>query len=721
MGIDIIRFKPGNRDYYSYLGYSSALSMQFSEIVLSEMQNSLSPDFIETQDYHGIGYYLILKKRLGEKQLVDIPIVLTAHAPSYYYLDCNQAPVFALPDYWTGEMEKWVMQAADVLISPSHYLVENVKQYLNGNHKNYHIIRNPYKIPTPTVSNTFPEVEDIVFFGKLTYQKGCLQLLKYLSALWDEGLDKRVSFIGDDHYFEPKQINMKEYLITKFKKHFENGYFTFEGKLNPEQLEKRLNKASLIIVPSLVDNFPYAVVESMLQGKVLLISDGGGQSEMIEDGKSGFVYKATCFESFRQKFKVAAGISSTEALIISANAKSRINSMCNYENVYAQKIKVLNSFTNNKKEFFPFVNVIDKVGYKVKSEGLKGKLSIVVPYYNTGKYIKETIESIYQITYEDFEVIVVNDGSDDAESISILNALEKKYEFKVISQKNAGLSAARNTGVTGASGEYIAFLDADDKIHPEFYVRAINILKKYSNLSFVSSWVKYFDASEGIWPAQNPEPPFLLLQNMVNAGFLCRKIDYLNFGVNDSKFEYGMEDYDANMTLLENGCRGVVLPEPLYYYRIHSASMARGFNKFNRLYLYRIMSNKHKALYQKYGYEIFNLLLANGPSYLYDNPTLKPATDVIEYQKRIKDLEEAVGWYDRTLKYHEHTMKTQVNSKPEDPFPTAHLAHNANSYEDLKAWYHKEYEVLPLWYKRAGHVVKVLQGNRSLKSLFKKD
>ena len=154
-------------------------------------------------------------------------------------------------------------------------------------------------------------------------------------------------------------------------------------------------------------------------------------------------------------------------------------------------------------------------------------------------------------------------------------------------------------------------------------------MRQYNNLSFVSSWSKYFEGSEDIWAAQNPEPPFLLLHNMVNCGFVCRREDYYNFGMNDTMFEYGLEDYDANISLLKNGCRGVVIPEPLYYYRVHPQSMARGFNKTNQLYLYSLLVNKHADFYNQYSEEIFNLLQSNGPSYLYDNPTQIPGTGLM--------------------------------------------------------------------------------------------
>ena len=101
------------------------------------------------------------------------------------------------------------------------------------------------------------------------------------------------------------------------------------------------------------------------------------------------------------------------------------------------------------------------------------KYSVVIPLYNKANYIEETIRSVLDQTCQDFEVVVVNDGSTD-------NSLEtaKKFEsdrVRVIDQVNQGVAVARNTGIHNARGSYIAFLDADDEWHPH-YLETIDAL-----------------------------------------------------------------------------------------------------------------------------------------------------------------------------------------------------------------------------------------------------
>ena len=90
------------------------------------------------------------------------------------------------------------------------------------------------------------------------------------------------------------------------------------------------------------------------------------------------------------------------------------------------------------------------------------KFSIIIPVYNVEDYIKKCLDSVFNQTYKDFEVIVVNDGTKD-NSMDIV----KNYDVKIINQENSGLSEARNTGVKNAKGEYLVFLDSDDFIEKD--------------------------------------------------------------------------------------------------------------------------------------------------------------------------------------------------------------------------------------------------------------
>lgn len=115
-------------------------------------------------------------------------------------------------------------------------------------------------------------------------------------------------------------------------------------------------------------------------------------------------------------------------------------------------------------------------------------VSIITPCYNGEKYISETIDSVLNQTYPNFEMIIVDDGSQD-ESANIVKEYQKKdLRIKFLQQSNAGSAAARNNGIRHANGRYIALLDADDVWKPYFLEEQINFMKQKNAICVYSSY-----------------------------------------------------------------------------------------------------------------------------------------------------------------------------------------------------------------------------------------
>ena len=106
-------------------------------------------------------------------------------------------------------------------------------------------------------------------------------------------------------------------------------------------------------------------------------------------------------------------------------------------------------------------------------------ISVIVPVYNVESYIAECIESIQNQTYMNLEIILVNDGSTDASGDICDQYAAYDERIKVIHQENGGLSAARNTGIEAANGDYISFVDSDDYIRLTLFEDMLQLLKEY--------------------------------------------------------------------------------------------------------------------------------------------------------------------------------------------------------------------------------------------------
>ena len=117
------------------------------------------------------------------------------------------------------------------------------------------------------------------------------------------------------------------------------------------------------------------------------------------------------------------------------------------------------------------------------------KLSIIIPIYNTAKYLKECLESVVNQRYKNIEVICVDDGSTD-DSVKIVEEFcQKDNRFKLIKCAHQGVSRTRNIGLENTTGEYITFIDSDDTIEPEIYVESLKYIKM---ADFVCFKIKVF-------------------------------------------------------------------------------------------------------------------------------------------------------------------------------------------------------------------------------------
>ena len=109
----------------------------------------------------------------------------------------------------------------------------------------------------------------------------------------------------------------------------------------------------------------------------------------------------------------------------------------------------------------------------------ESQISVIVPVYNVEKYLARCVASILAQTYENLEVILVDDGATDRSGLICDEFASKDSSVKVIHKKNGGLSSARNAGLETAAGEYIAFVDSDDWIEPDAYAHMMQLMKKH--------------------------------------------------------------------------------------------------------------------------------------------------------------------------------------------------------------------------------------------------
>ena len=217
------------------------------------------------------------------------------------------------------------------------------------------------------------------------------------------------------------------------------------------------------------------------------------------------------------------------------------------------------------------------------------KISVIIPVYNGEKTIQETIESVLNQSESDFELIVINDGSQDA-TLDIVASI-RDPRLKVFSYPNGGVSASRNRGFFHAEGEFIAFLDADDLWTPEKLEAQLKALQKNPQAAVAYSWLDHIDESgqflrSGCRRTSTGDvyKDFLLAQFLENfSNALIRKQALLEVGGFDESLTHA-EDWDMFLRLAAR-YNFVAVPSTQILYRRSANSATANYYKMEAGFL----------------------------------------------------------------------------------------------------------------------------------------
>ncbi|MDP8315492.1 MAG: glycosyltransferase [Candidatus Celaenobacter antarcticus] len=207
------------------------------------------------------------------------------------------------------------------------------------------------------------------------------------------------------------------------------------------------------------------------------------------------------------------------------------------------------------------------------------KVSVIIPAYNSAKFIREAVESVSNQTHKNLEIIIIDDGSTDDTKQIVQNYNDR---IKYFYQKNEGAAAARNLGITKSTGDYIAFLDADDIWEKYKIEKQLSIITRYPEYKFVYCDVDFVNSNKKtiqnyprkveilkgdiLLPFINKY--FLLLPTIILDSKCISKIGYFN-----KNLKVG-EDFDFILRLTKN-YKGYGIGEKLYMRRIHKNSLSR--------------------------------------------------------------------------------------------------------------------------------------------------
>ena len=226
---------------------------------------------------------------------------------------------------------------------------------------------------------------------------------------------------------------------------------------------------------------------------------------------------------------------------------------------------------------------------KIADYESKALISIIVPIYNVEKYLRQCLDSVLNQTYQNFECLLINDGSPDNSAGICKEYVDKDARFHYFEKENGGLASARNLGIKYSKGKYITFIDSDDWVESDYLEVLHSKIKEY-NTDFVISSYKKFDMDEDcfylhiwdqdyyerIWTSQELLSQLPNLENYdgsytVSWGKLFKRSIFDEILFNEQR-KFG-EDFECSFKLYLSMTSCLYIHKALYNYRLHSESM----------------------------------------------------------------------------------------------------------------------------------------------------
>lgn len=248
----------------------------------------------------------------------------------------------------------------------------------------------------------------------------------------------------------------------------------------------------------------------------------------------------------------------------------------------------------------------------------KPLVSFIIPFYNGGVLLQETIDSIFKQSYQNFEIWIVNDGSTDDASLSKLESLFGKPKIKIIHQDNAGPSVARNNAIKQAKGEIIVPLDADDLVSPNALETAISVFSQNPSVDVVYGNLQFFGGKNEIKTQTFINTQTQFIYNQLAVCCFIKKAVFDKVGYYDEFLSKpGLEDWEFWIRVSQHGCMLKKVDEVFFNIRINEDSRTFKVANKNVDMIKEYVFKKHALFFAKEYENVFyqKKMLAETPDY----------------------------------------------------------------------------------------------------------
>lgn len=561
-------------------------------------------DVIHFQDWQANGFHAIQAKRTTS-DFLHTKLTVTMHSSTeWIHEGMRQWLVAPLEEAKLQWCERYCCANSDLLISPSEYMIrwaESRQWTLPANR-----VIAPCPIDREGISPaTRPAGLRIAFFGRLEERKGLVIFCDALRLI-PEGTRARIETIyfigklGDTSAGKAGGFIRQTMDACGVGHEIHTNFDSFQARSFIKQT------GAVAIIPSLLDNLPLTVIECCCDGIPVIASNAGGIPELLPPEQ---LFPPT-----------PRGIAGALTELIE-NPDFRFGTL--YDPLRARQIWLDLTATAT----CPGDDQRSGVGPNKAIEVIGNPLvSICVPHFNYGKYLPLLLDSILASSYQNFEVIVIDDDSTDQHSREVFDRIASSPpddRFHLSRKVNGGVGHTRNHAANQARGEYLIFMDADNLATPSMIERFLVGIQR-SGVAALACHFKAFDA--GIHPNADTRPEFIYApigpaveigwaENVFgDANFIIRRDVFTKLGGFGTERDSSWEDHEilARLSLSEHSMD--VIPEALFWYRYTPEGFSRNTNPY--LNHRRVLRTYANALPPRMRWLAESVL----PGYLYDSP-----------------------------------------------------------------------------------------------------
>jgi len=531
---------------------------------------------VEFPDYLGLGYVSLKWRRLLGEELAGLRMWVRTHGAHELCQLADDRQDHRTETLQLNAMERYALRHADGWVGPSAATLDWLRRTYAMDRPTWH--RTPaFERIGPACAH--PRRLDrtgpirILYYGKLQRLKGADLFVQAAVALAARRAE-RIEFdlvgaeVAHSYCFRSFRAELEAAIPAPLRDRFR-----FHGPIDPARLPGLAMECALAVVPSRMETFCLAAHELNWIGIPLVVSELPAFRDHFRDGENCRTFDGT-----------ASGLTDVLDQILEAPCPfatwrwQDTTADTDPEPLYREVLATCRP----------------SAAPSPPRDGEAPLVSMIVPYHEMHDFVDATLASVEVSSYRNWEVILVDDGSQSAAALAKLAELRVRYagdpRVQILSKPNGGLGSARNHAIAHAAGRYVLPLDSDDLVCPDYLRLAVCALEAAPELDAVSCYVSYFDNGhlpEEICDYVIPYDllvPSVFLEN--RAGVACsvfRRTVFERHRYNEQLFSY--EDWELWWQLAGGGGAVETLPRILFRYRRRPGSMVNtvGYSRHARL------------------------------------------------------------------------------------------------------------------------------------------